>query len=126
MLKVPFILFLDSKDCSLANQACCGDGCMPISAECCSKSDDDDDHDDDDDDDDDNHHYCSQGSRCGIFKGEVKCCGDRTCSEGSPAAATLITKVSSYTATTITTRPPTITASTPALVQSVTSNYSIT
>lgn len=135
----------DSGDCSLTTQTCCGDGCMPIGAECCLSSSNDDDY----------LYYCAQGSRCGIFKGEIKCCGDSACSEESQAAATLISKSSGYTATVITTRPPrvtisassivvtpspvitsassivvtsppTVTVSTPAPVQSVTSDNSIT
>lgn len=137
-------IFLDSEDCSLTIQTCCGDGCMPIGAECCSSSSSNDDDDDDDD------LYCEQGSRCGIFNDQIKCCRDSTCSsekeaekveEGSRVTTRLTTQVSGTMATIITpnppavtisaslifvTSPPTVTLTTPALIPSVTPNESIT
>lgn len=95
---------------------------MPIGAECCSSSN----WDDDDDDD----LYCEQGSRCGIFNDEVKCCRDSTCSSEkeagkeveSRATTRLSAQVSGFTPTIIIPNSPTVTS---ALLASITPKESI-
>ena len=53
---------------------------MPVGAECWSSA-----SSVEDDDDDADDLYCKQSFRCGIFKNELKCCRDPSCSREKEA-----------------------------------------